>query len=159
MAYQDDHSHKHEVDKEVSSLSESRRCCLKAASIRVQEVRIQDQAHLRSREEESCDASPDLRKHFKREDVVFEEEHIAWTDDAHPYGHRKGDSRCCDCSKSASEVVQSRISENLAYLEIGGAAQNMSAADIFDLNPQLDVKVSVGVEYVEVGIAARRKCI
>lgn len=83
-AYQDDYSHEHQIDEEVSWLTERRRCCLETAAIGVQEVRIQYQAKFRPREDESRDASPELWKRSQCEDIVFEEYEVVRADDAHP---------------------------------------------------------------------------
>ena len=84
MTYQDDDGNEGKVGEEVSRLREARGLRFQLASIRVQEVRVKDQAELRCGEDQRGDEPPHFRYGSQGENLVFQEDDGRRADDAHP---------------------------------------------------------------------------
>lgn len=86
MTYQDRRAHECDVREEVARLAEARRLELQLATVGVQKVRIQDQAELRSCDEEWRDKAPYLGQSLEGEELVRQEDRIVEVKEAHMRG-------------------------------------------------------------------------
>lgn len=147
--HQDDGGHKDEVDEEITRLGECGRRRFEAASVGEEEVGIHEQAKFRSSQDEAGHQSPYLGKCAKCEDVVLEEHDHGRVNQPHPHGDGQEDSRRCDCSTISIRSCRHFEREGLAYLEMGGAAQNISAADMSQGGMMINLGRCIGVRSCE----------
>lgn len=104
MTYQDRRAHECDVREEVARLAEARRLELQLATVGVQKVRIQDQAELRSCDEERRDKAPYLGQSLEGEELVRQEDRIVEVKEAHMRWQRERYGGRCQGSVSVSEV-------------------------------------------------------
>lgn len=130
--YNDDCADEGDVCEEGPRFTELRRASLKLARVIPEEDRIQDQAQLRTRQEEWCKEPPYLRYALVGEDLVCQPHHVVWAEWSKVYCERDEDSGGCNGSgiSDQNELPAPRHCNILSHLVTGGEAQNASIADI-----------------------------
>ena len=144
--HHDHRAHKGDVGEEVAWLGEAGRLKLKLTGIRPQEVWVHEKAKLGACDEERRDKAPDFGQGAPCEDMIGDPRDIVRADQFHMHWYRESNG---NGGYGPADQYQKCVPGGVGLLEVayratGGAAQNISMADMIAIRERTQFDILCG---------------